>query len=111
MTTVPPEPPAVTVPLLLSPPRALSANATARGVLLRWEPPARRSTALSGYALELRQDRGAWEVLDRSIPSTKTQVLVPGLIKVGNGTGCSCSWDIHRATCVVPARLLPLCSP
>ncbi|KAM4644317.1 protein turtle homolog A isoform 4-T4 [Amazona ochrocephala] len=81
VTTVPPEPPAVTVPVLLSPPRALSANATARGVLLRWEPPARRSTALSGYALELRQDRGAWEVLDRSIPSTKTQVLVPGLIK------------------------------
>uniref|UniRef100_A0A8B9F6D6 Immunoglobulin superfamily member 9 n=1 Tax=Amazona collaria TaxID=241587 RepID=A0A8B9F6D6_9PSIT len=81
VTTVPPEPPAVTVPVLLSPPRALSANTTARGVLLRWEPPARRSTALSGYALELRQDRGAWEVLDRSIPSTKTQVLVPGLIK------------------------------
>uniref|UniRef100_A0A672UVA1 Immunoglobulin superfamily member 9 n=1 Tax=Strigops habroptila TaxID=2489341 RepID=A0A672UVA1_STRHB len=81
VTTVPPEPPAVTVLVLLSPPRALSANATARGVLLRWEPPARRSAALSGYALELRQDRGAWEVLDRSIPSTKTQVLVPGLIK------------------------------
>lgn len=73
--------------MLLSPPRALSANATARGVLLRWEPPARRSTALSGYALELRQDRGAWEVLDRSIPSTKTQVLVPGLIKVGMAPG------------------------
>ncbi|NWQ88728.1 TUTLA protein, partial [Burhinus bistriatus] len=54
---------------------------TVRGVLLQWEPPAQFSVALSGYALELRQDKGGWEVLDRSIPSTKTQVLVPGLIK------------------------------
>ncbi|XP_074422645.1 protein turtle homolog A isoform X2 [Larus michahellis] len=81
VTTVPPEPPAMTVRVFLSPPQALTANETARGVLLRWEPPAQFSVALSGYALELRQDKGGWEVLDRSIPSTKTQVLVPGLIK------------------------------
>ncbi|KAM6039611.1 protein turtle homolog A [Chlamydotis macqueenii] len=81
VTTVPPEPPAMTVHVFLSPPQALTANETARGVLLRWEPPAQFSVALSGYALELRQDKGGWEVLDRSIPSTKTQVLVPGLIK------------------------------
>ncbi|KAM6037980.1 LOW QUALITY PROTEIN: protein turtle homolog A [Theristicus caerulescens] len=81
VTTVPPEPPAMTMRVFLSPPQALTANETARGVLLQWEPPAQFSVALSGYALELRQDKGGWEVLDRSIPSTKTQVLVPGLIK------------------------------
>ncbi|NXX56325.1 TUTLA protein, partial [Scopus umbretta] len=81
VTTVPPEPPAMTMRVFLSPPQALTANETVRGVLLQWEPPAQFSVALSGYALELRQDKGGWEVLDRSIPSTKTQVLVPGLIK------------------------------
>ncbi|XP_030921157.1 protein turtle homolog A [Geospiza fortis] len=81
VTTVPPEPPAMTVHVFLSPPRALTANETVRGVLLPWDPPARASVALSGYALELRQDKGGWEVLERSIPGTDTQVLVPGLIK------------------------------
>ncbi|XP_064354846.1 protein turtle homolog A isoform X2 [Dromaius novaehollandiae] len=81
LTTVPPEPPAMTMRIFLSPPQALTANETARGVLLQWEPPGQFSVALSGYALELRQDKGGWEVLDRSIPSTKTQILVPGLIK------------------------------
>ncbi|RMB93931.1 hypothetical protein DUI87_29667 [Hirundo rustica rustica] len=81
VTTVPPEPPAMTVHVFLSPPQALTANETVRGVLLRWDPPARASVALSGYALELRQDKGGWEVLERSIPGTDTQVLVPGLIK------------------------------
>uniref|UniRef100_A0A8B9UTH4 Immunoglobulin superfamily member 9 n=1 Tax=Anas zonorhyncha TaxID=75864 RepID=A0A8B9UTH4_9AVES len=81
VTTVPPEPPAMTVHVFLSPPQALSANETSRGVLLRWEPPAQLSVALSGYALELRQDKGGWEVLERSIPGTGSQVLVPGLIK------------------------------
>ncbi|NXW07904.1 TUTLA protein, partial [Fregetta grallaria] len=81
LTTVPPEPPAMTMRVFLSPPQALTANETVRGVLLQWEPPAQFSVVLSGYALELRQDKGGWEVLDRSIPSTKTQVLVPGLIK------------------------------
>ncbi|XP_076216154.1 protein turtle homolog A isoform X1 [Aptenodytes patagonicus] len=81
VTTVPPEPPAMTMRVFLSPPQALTANETLRGVLLQWDPPAQFSVALSGYALELRQDKGGWEVLDRSIPSTKTQVLVPGLIK------------------------------
>ncbi|CAM9129529.1 unnamed protein product [Bubo scandiacus] len=81
VTTVPPEPPAMTMRIFLSPPQALTANETVRGVLLQWEPPAQFSVALSGYALELRQDKGGWEVLDRSIPSTETQILVPGLIK------------------------------
>ncbi|NXK45191.1 TUTLA protein, partial [Chauna torquata] len=81
VTTVPPEPPAMTMHVFLSPPQALTANETSRGVLLRWEPPARFSVPLSGYALELRQDKGGWEVLERSIPSTESQVLVPGLIK------------------------------
>ncbi|XP_068271361.1 LOW QUALITY PROTEIN: protein turtle homolog A [Nyctibius grandis] len=81
VTTVPPEPPAMTVRIFLSPPQALTANETVRGVLLQWQPPAQSSVALGGYALELRQGKGGWEVLDRSIPSTKTQLLVPGLIK------------------------------
>lgn len=77
----------MTMRVFLSPPQALTANETLRGVLLQWDPPAQFSVALSGYALELRQDKGGWEVLDRSIPSTKTQVLVPGLIKVGISPG------------------------
>uniref|UniRef100_A0A8C5ULA3 Immunoglobulin superfamily member 9 n=2 Tax=Malurus TaxID=55806 RepID=A0A8C5ULA3_9PASS len=81
VTTVPPEPPATSLRVFLWPPRALRANETVRGVLLRWEPPGRASVAPSGYALELRQDRGGWEVLERSIPATDTQLLVPGLIK------------------------------
>ncbi|XP_016159468.1 PREDICTED: protein turtle homolog A [Ficedula albicollis] len=55
VTTVPPEPPAATVPIFLSPPRALRANESVRGVVLGWDPPARASVAPSGYALELRQ--------------------------------------------------------
>ncbi|XP_067399043.1 protein turtle homolog A [Emydura macquarii macquarii] len=80
-TTVPPELAPTATRVFLSPPRSLTANETSRGVLLLWEPPLQCSVALTGYALELRQDRGGWEVLDGSISSTKTQVLVPGLIK------------------------------
>lgn len=53
-----------------------------KGVLLLWEPPFQNSVPLTGYALELRQNQGGWEVLDGSIPSSETQLLVPGLIKV-----------------------------
>ncbi|ETE59861.1 Protein turtle-like A, partial [Ophiophagus hannah] len=56
-------------------------NETTRGVLLLWEPPLHDPTALMGYSLELRQNRGKWEVLSGSIPSSETQFLVPGLIK------------------------------
>lgn len=69
--------------IVLSPPQSLMANETLRGVLLQWEPPFQLSVTLTGYALELRQDQGGWEVLDSSIPSTETHFLVPGLIKVG----------------------------
>ncbi|KAJ7307432.1 hypothetical protein JRQ81_009450 [Phrynocephalus forsythii] len=82
MNTVPPslwETPSS--PVFLSPPQSLVANETTRGVLLLWEPPYHYSVALTGYALELRQDQGGWEVLDGSIPSSETQLLVPGLIK------------------------------
>lgn len=99
VTTVPPEPPAMTMHVFLSPPQALTANETVRGVLLQWEPPAQFSVALSGYALELRQDKGGWEVLDRSIPSTKTQVLVPGLIKVGISPSAPWLWGSSWGGC------------
>ncbi|XP_042295089.1 LOW QUALITY PROTEIN: protein turtle homolog A [Sceloporus undulatus] len=79
--TMPPDPLTTTVQIFLSPPQSLMANETTRGVLLLWEPPFQYSVALTGYALELRQDQGGWEVLDGSIPSSKTQLLVPGLIK------------------------------
>lgn len=111
VTTVPPEPPAMTMRVFLSPPQALTANETVRGVLLQWEPPAQFSVALSGYALELRQGKGGWEVLDRSIPSTKTQVLVPGLIKVGISPGAPWLWgssgDAAREKIRSPVSLLP----
>ncbi|XP_019342536.2 protein turtle homolog A [Alligator mississippiensis] len=81
VTTVPPEPPTTTMRIVLSPPQSLMANETLRGVLLQWEPPFQLSVTLTGYALELRQDQGGWEVLDSSIPSTETHFLVPGLIK------------------------------
>uniref|UniRef100_A0A452ISF0 Immunoglobulin superfamily member 9 n=1 Tax=Gopherus agassizii TaxID=38772 RepID=A0A452ISF0_9SAUR len=81
MTEMPPELSTTATRVFLSPPQSLTANETSRGVLLQWEPPLQFSVALTGYALELRQDQGSWEGLDGSIPSTKTQVLVPGLIK------------------------------
>ncbi|KAF7238574.1 hypothetical protein EYD10_14727 [Varanus komodoensis] len=80
-STVPSDPPTTQFQIFLSPPQSLTANETTRGVLLLWEPPYQFSVALTGYALELRQDQGAWEVLERAIPSSETQFLVPGLIK------------------------------
>ncbi|XP_026549757.1 protein turtle homolog A-like, partial [Notechis scutatus] len=67
--------------VFLPPPQFLRSNETTRGVLLLWEPPLHDPTALTGYSLELRQNRGKWEVLSGSIPSSETQFLVPGLIK------------------------------
>ncbi|XP_073465714.1 protein turtle homolog A isoform X3 [Aquarana catesbeiana] len=65
----------------LTPPRYLSANETSRGVLLIWAPPLRSFLPLRGYGLECRRDEGAWELLDESIPTTQTELLVPGLFK------------------------------
>ncbi|XP_070806770.1 protein turtle homolog A [Pituophis catenifer annectens] len=67
--------------VFLPPPQFLRSNETTRGVLLLWEPPLHDPSALMGYSLELRQNRGKWEVLSGSIPSSETQFLVPGLIK------------------------------
>ncbi|XP_072840563.2 protein turtle homolog A isoform X2 [Pogona vitticeps] len=80
-TMPPPTSPGTPSQIFLSPPQSLMANETTRGVLLLWEPPFHYSVALTGYALELRLDQGGWEVLDGSIPSSETQLLVPGLIK------------------------------
>ncbi|NWR40697.1 TUTLA protein, partial [Tachuris rubrigastra] len=79
----PPIPSAVPVLPSLRPPRSLGASRTSRGVLLRWEPPGPEPPGPEpgAYALELRQDGGAWELLQRSIPGGDTQLLVPGLIK------------------------------
>ncbi|XP_048367768.1 protein turtle homolog A isoform X2 [Sphaerodactylus townsendi] len=79
--TVPPDLPSTTLRVFVFPPKSLTANETTRGVLLLWEPPSQNSVALTGYALELRQDQDGWEVLDGSIPSSQRQFLVPGLIK------------------------------
>ncbi|XP_077179514.1 protein turtle homolog A isoform X2 [Paroedura picta] len=79
--TAPPELPTTTWRIFLSPPHSLMANETMRGVLLLWDPPSQNPVALTGYALELRQDQGGWEVLDGTIPSSQRQLLVPGLIK------------------------------
>ncbi|XP_068109656.1 protein turtle homolog A isoform X3 [Hyperolius riggenbachi] len=65
----------------LTPPRYLSANETFHGVLLTWVPPLRSFHPLRGYGLECRRDEGAWELLDESIPTTQTELLVPGLFK------------------------------
>uniref|UniRef100_A0A8C0J277 Immunoglobulin superfamily member 9 n=1 Tax=Chelonoidis abingdonii TaxID=106734 RepID=A0A8C0J277_CHEAB len=74
--TTPPPLSTTATRVFLSPPHSLTANETSRGVLLQWEPPLQFSMALTGYALELRQDQGSWEGLDGSIPSTKTQPLL-----------------------------------
>ncbi|KAL8184370.1 UNVERIFIED_CONTAM: hypothetical protein K2H54_015309, partial [Gekko kuhli] len=79
--TVPPDLPTTTLRVFLPPPQSLMANETTRGVLLLWDPPSPNPVALTGYALELRQDQGGWEVLDGTIPSSQRQLLVPGLIK------------------------------
>ncbi|XP_013914081.1 PREDICTED: protein turtle homolog A [Thamnophis sirtalis] len=79
--TVPPVLPTTASLVFLPPPQFLRSNETVRGVLLLWEPPLHDPSALMGYALELRQNRGKWEVLSGSIPSSETQFLVPGLIK------------------------------
>ncbi|XP_045154306.1 protein turtle homolog A [Echinops telfairi] len=65
----------------LSPPRALVAVRTPRGVLLHWDPPELVPKKLDGYVLEGRQGAQGWEVLDRAVRGTETQLLVPGLIK------------------------------
>ncbi|XP_038624379.1 protein turtle homolog A [Tachyglossus aculeatus] len=74
--------------LPLSPPRALTAAGTARGVMLSWEPPllapgGLASYALEGrhYALEGKHGPGGWEVLNRDIGGTDTRLVVPALIK------------------------------
>ncbi|XP_060110962.1 protein turtle homolog A isoform X2 [Heteronotia binoei] len=79
--TVAPDLPTPTLRIFLSPPQSLMANETTRGVLLLWDPPLQDAVALTGYALQLRQEQGGWEVLDGSIPSSQRQLLVPGLIK------------------------------
>ncbi|KAG8146743.1 hypothetical protein E2320_013855 [Naja naja] len=79
--TAPPVLPTTASLVFLPPPQFLRSNETTRGVLLLWEPPLHDPTALMGYSLELRQNRGKWEVLSGSIPSSETQFLVPGLIK------------------------------
>ncbi|KAM8920786.1 protein turtle homolog A isoform 3-T3 [Pelodytes ibericus] len=80
-TTLPPPIPTTDPQDILTPPRFLSANETSHGVLLHWTPPLRSSLPLRGYGLEGRRDEGAWELLDESIPTSQTQLLVPGLIK------------------------------
>ncbi|XP_075048362.1 protein turtle homolog A isoform X1 [Mixophyes fleayi] len=80
-TTLPPPVPTTDPQDTLTPPRFLSANETSRGVLLTWAPPLRSFIPLRGYGLECRRDEGAWELLDESIPTTQTELLVPGLVK------------------------------
>ncbi|XP_069584868.1 protein turtle homolog A [Ranitomeya imitator] len=80
-TTLPPPIPTTDSRDTLTPPRFLAANETSRGVLLTWVPPLRSLYPLRGYGLECRRDEGDWELLDDAIPTTKTQLLVPGLVK------------------------------
>ncbi|XP_073423076.1 protein turtle homolog A [Dendrobates tinctorius] len=80
-TTLPPPIPTTDSRDTLTPPRFLTANETSRGVLLTWVPPLRSLYPLRGYGLECRRDEGDWELLDDAIPTTQTQLLVPGLVK------------------------------
>ncbi|XP_004688425.1 PREDICTED: protein turtle homolog A isoform X2 [Condylura cristata] len=80
-TPAAPRPPPTEMLPLLSPPRGLVAVRTPRGVLLHWEPPELIPEKLDGYILEGRQGSQGWEVLDRAVAGTETQLLVPGLIK------------------------------
>ncbi|XP_041036603.1 protein turtle homolog A-like, partial [Carcharodon carcharias] len=65
---------------ILLPPQDLTANRTARGILLYWVPPPPPSRLPLGYLLEYRR-AGNWAVLHSAIPAQQNQLLLKGLVK------------------------------
>ncbi|XP_043532699.1 protein turtle homolog B isoform X2 [Chiloscyllium plagiosum] len=65
-------------PVLLSPPRCLTANRTHQGVLLSWLSPANHSYPIDHYIMEFRLGE-RWEILDEAIPGTETELLTKEL--------------------------------
>ncbi|XP_078062291.1 protein turtle homolog A-like isoform X2 [Mustelus asterias] len=72
--------PAMVWPNLLLPPRDLTVNRTARGIVLYWAPPPAPSHLPLGYLLEFRE-AGGWAVLHSAIPAKQHQILLQGLVK------------------------------
>ncbi|KAL2099950.1 hypothetical protein ACEWY4_004344 [Coilia grayii] len=69
------------VVLELAPPTFLSANVTAGGVLIRWEPPRGQSPPVESFVLQSRVEGAQWSVLAEDISANLTHMLVQGLEK------------------------------
>ncbi|XP_042564323.1 protein turtle homolog B [Clupea harengus] len=65
-------------PLILTPPRCLTANRTQPGVVLTWIPPANHSLPIDRYVVEFRLAE-RWEVLDDSILPGETDLFARDL--------------------------------
>ncbi|XP_041947435.1 protein turtle homolog B [Alosa sapidissima] len=65
-------------PLVLTPPRCLTANRTQQGVVLMWIPPANHSLPIDRYVVEFRLAE-RWEVFDDSILPGDTELLARDL--------------------------------
>lgn len=64
------------------PPVSLSVNQTEDGVVLQWSPPAAPAFLPTDYVLQGRRNQGQWFTLSSSISANKSQLLVPGLLRV-----------------------------
>ncbi|XP_063065827.1 uncharacterized protein igsf9a [Engraulis encrasicolus] len=67
------------VVLELAPPTFLSANVTAGGVMMRWEPPRDQSPPVETFVLQTRVQGGQWSNLAEDISANLTHMLVQGL--------------------------------
>lgn len=61
---------------------SLSANQTEGGVVLQWSPPAAPAFVPTDYVLQARRNQGQWVTLSSSISANRSQLLVPGLLRV-----------------------------
>lgn len=61
---------------------SLSVNQTEGGVVLQWSPPAAPAFLPTDYVLQARRNQGQWVTLSSNISASKSQLLVPGLLRV-----------------------------
>lgn len=51
-------------------------------MVLRWSPPAAPAFVPTDYVLQARRNQGQWVTLSSSVSANKSQLLVPGLLRV-----------------------------